>query len=329
MRTGVQALSLLSSPLNVRVLTALADEPLPLSELRDAVGSPPQTTMRGHLRTLTECGVLERRRNGGFPHPVELELTSPGRDLLTVADSLHVWLDAAPKEALTLGGTRAKDAIKALIGGWQSNIVRALAPRPLSLTELDRALGGIDYPSIQRRLTALNRAGQVRAIQRPGRATPYAITDWLRRAISPLVVAARWEQRHAREYAGPVVKHDVEAAFMLAIPLLALSSDFDGTCRLAVELADEGRLHQAGVVIQVEHGRLVSCAARLDRPADASVVGSPAAWLIAIVDDKLPALELTGDLELAAQILDGLRWGASRVAQDKARGGISAAGLTR
>jgi DNA-binding HxlR family transcriptional regulator len=326
-RTGVQALSLLSSPLNVRVLTALADEPLPLSELRDAVGSPPQTTMRGHVRTLTECGVLERRRNGGFPGPTELELTSPGRGLLTVAEALHAWLDAAPKEALTFGGSRAKDAIKALIGGWQSNIVRALAPRPLSLTELDRALGGIDYPSIQRRLTALNRAGQVRAIQRPGRATPYAITDWLRRGISPLVVAARWEQRHAGD-AAPVVKHDVEAAFLLAIPLLALSSDLFGTCRLAVELPDDDRSRQVGVLISVEHGQVVSCVSRLEGPADASAAGSPAAWLTAIVEDELAPLELTGEFGLAAEVLDGLRQAAATASQKKARDGISAAGLT-
>jgi DNA-binding HxlR family transcriptional regulator len=279
--------------------------------------------MRGQLRKLTEGGVLERRRNGGFPRSAELELTTPGRDLLTVAEVLHAWLDAAPKEALTLGGSRAKDAIKALIGGWQSNIVRALAPRPLSLTELDRALGGgIDYPSIQRRLTALKRAGQVKAVQSPGRATPYAITDWLRRAISPLVVAARWEQRHASESAAPVVKHDVEAAFMLTIPLLALSSDLFGTCRLAVELPEGDRSHQAGVLITVEQGQVVSCVSRLEEPADVSANGSPAAWLTAIVEDELAALDLTGDTQMASQILDGLRR-AALASQDKPAAGIS------
>jgi DNA-binding HxlR family transcriptional regulator len=318
-RTGVKALSLLSSPLNVRLLTALADEPLPLSDLRDAVGSPPQTTMRDHLRQLTEGGVLERRRNGGFPRPAELELTRPGHELLSVAVVLHAWLDGAPKEALTLGGSRAKHAITALIGGWQSNIMRALAPRPLSLTELDRTLGAIDYPLIQRRITALKRAGQVKAVRRPGRATPYAITDWLRRAISPLVVAARWEQRHASESATPVVKHDVEAAFMLTIPLLALPSELFGTCRMAVELPeDEGEgSGQAGVLITIEQGKVVSCASRLDEPADASAHGSPAAWLTAIIEDEPGALDLTGDTQLAAEVLHGLRRGAFPAPQEK------------
>ena len=55
-RAGTQALRLLSTPINVFVLQALAEGPHSLVDLRREAGSPPQTTMRGHLRTLAEQG---------------------------------------------------------------------------------------------------------------------------------------------------------------------------------------------------------------------------------------------------------------------------------
>ena len=69
-------MSLLSLPLHVHVLRALEEEPLALIDLRRAVGSPPQTTMRGHLRSLTEAGILERRRESDFPGSVDYELAN-------------------------------------------------------------------------------------------------------------------------------------------------------------------------------------------------------------------------------------------------------------
>jgi hypothetical protein len=45
-RAGAVALSLLSAPLNVHLLQALEDGSLPLIDLRRAVGSPPQRSMR-------------------------------------------------------------------------------------------------------------------------------------------------------------------------------------------------------------------------------------------------------------------------------------------
>ena len=55
-RAGAVSLSLLSAPLNVHLLRALEEGPLALIDLRRAVGSPPQSTMRVYSRTLVEIG---------------------------------------------------------------------------------------------------------------------------------------------------------------------------------------------------------------------------------------------------------------------------------
>ncbi|HEY3491357.1 MAG TPA: hypothetical protein VGK43_00295, partial [Solirubrobacterales bacterium] len=62
---------MLAAPLNVEILKALESEPRNLLDLRQAVGSPPQSTMRVYTRTLAEIGVLERRRRNEFPATAE------------------------------------------------------------------------------------------------------------------------------------------------------------------------------------------------------------------------------------------------------------------
>jgi DNA-binding HxlR family transcriptional regulator len=118
MRAGAYALTLLSAPLNIHVITALEDESLPLMDLRRAVGSPPQTTMRKQLRSLTELGVLERHRESDFPGSVDFELGPPGRALLEVVQILQGWLADSPDGPVQLGSIAAKSAIRALVEGW-------------------------------------------------------------------------------------------------------------------------------------------------------------------------------------------------------------------
>ncbi len=307
MRAGAYALSLLASPLNVQVLKALEEEPRSLIELRRAVGGPPQTTLRGHLKTLTELGVLERRRRSEFPGAVDFALGSAGRELLEVGKVLEAWLVHAPDGPLELGSPAAKSAIKALVDGWSSAIVRAIAARPLSLTELDRLIPSLNYPSLERRLGALRLAGQIDAQPGPSRGTPYAASTWLRRSIGPLAAAARWELRVAPGRASPVGRLDAEAAFLLSLPLVKLSPSLGGTTRLAVEVRPPGdeRAH-AGALVEVERGRVVSCFARLQGDADAWVSGRAATWIAAVIDRDTDALEIGGDCDLARSLLDGL-----------------------
>ncbi len=316
-RAGSCALSLLSAPLCVHVLQALEQQPSSLIDLRRAVGSPPETTMRGQLRALTEIGVLERHRQHGFPGSVAYKLARSGRELLEVGQVLQTWLAGSPDGPLGLGSIAAKSAIKALVEGWSSAIVRALAAKPLSLTELNRLISGITYPSLERRLGAMRLAGQIGACPSAvGRGTPYAATEWLRHSIAPMAAATSWEGRHVASVVAPTSRLDVEAGLLLAVPLITLESDQSGLCRLAVELRDgDGEHRLAGVTVGVREGQLTSCTCRLEGEASAWAVGSIPAWLSAVTVQDANALEVGGDCHLAMALLDGLHEALFRVPQ--------------
>jgi DNA-binding HxlR family transcriptional regulator len=306
-RAGTHALNLLSVPLNVHVLKALEEEPRPLIDLRRAVGSPPQTTMRSHLRALTNHGILERRRQSEFPGSVDYELARPGRDLLLVAGVLQSWLAEAPQGPVTLGSVAAKSSIKAMIEGWSSAIIRALAARPLSLTDLNRLISGLNYPSLERRLAAMRLAGQIEAQPGKTRATPYGVSAWLRHAVAPLSAAARWERQHLPASTAPIARIDIESAFLLAVPLARLPDEVNGDCRLAVEVRGSGRDPGiAGVLVGVDGGRVTSCVSKLEGRADSWIAGSVSAWIRAVIDQDAEGLEVGGEHDLGRRMLEGL-----------------------
>lgn len=305
-RSGAQALALLASPLNSLLLTALSEGPKRQSELRDAAGSPAQTTLRSHLKALSDIGAIVKHRRNLFPGNLELEMTAAGKSLLTVAGTVEHWLRQAPEGPLQLGTPAAKSAIKALADGWSTTILRALAARPLSLTELDHIIASLSYPSLERRLGAMRLADQVEALPTNDRGTPYAVTRWLRQGMAPLTAAARWERRNLEGEAPPITRIDTEAAFLLTVPLLELPEDLSGSCRMAVEIPNGSNPHLAGVMIEVSEGRIASCATRLHGTSNAWASGSPDAWLAALIDADRDGLELGGDGSLARTFLEGL-----------------------
>jgi DNA-binding HxlR family transcriptional regulator len=317
-RAGTQALTLLAIPINVHVLQALAEGPKSLIDLRREIGSPPQTTLRGYLRALDETGVVTRSRRDDFASGLDFELTGRGRDLLAVTDALRVWLATAPDGPLQPGTSSAKSVVKALVEGWGTNMMRALAARPLSLTELDSLITGLSYPSLERRLAAMRLAGQVEKMPGRGGGTPYVVTEWLRRAVAPLAAATRWERQHLREDAAPLGHRDVEAAFLLAMPMLRLPGEMSGSCRMAVELGNGDGHDRAGVTGEVEGGRITQCVARLETGPDAWASGPAQAWLGAVIDHDTIGLDLGGDSHLAGAVIEGLH-GALFGARDMPR----------
>src|SRR5689334_13763983 len=96
-RAGEQILTVLATPLNVMILRALAQRPMRLAELRQATGLPAQTTLRGHLTSLAEIGVVSKRPTAQMPYAVENELTPMGEDVIVVAERLERWLGLAPE----------------------------------------------------------------------------------------------------------------------------------------------------------------------------------------------------------------------------------------
>jgi DNA-binding HxlR family transcriptional regulator len=306
MQSGERALSLLSIPLNVHILEALEDEQSGLTDLTQAVGLPPATTMRSYLRSLVEMGALGRHREGGFPGGVSYALTPTGADLLKVGEVLQRWLREAPDGPISLGSPAAKSAVKALIDGWCANIVRVLAARPMPLTKLARLIPQISYPTLERRLTAMRLVGLVEGRRDgSGRGTPYSVTPWMRRAVATLAAAAAWESHHLAE--ARVGRLEVEAGFLLATPLLELPSGIAGACRLAIELEAAPKSGHAGVTLGFEESRIVSCVTRMDGRADAWIAGAPVDWFRWMIGGEDSQMELGGDTWVGRGVLASLR----------------------
>jgi len=305
-RAGERALTLLATPLNLSILRALSERPMRLAELRAAAGLPAQTTLRGHLRLLGGIGALRRSSAREAPHTVENELTPMGRELLEVAELLESWLRTAPSGPVALDSEAAKGVVKAFVEGWGSTIMGDLAIRPMSLTELDSQIAELSYPALERRLSSMRMANLVEARRNRGTRVPYAVTEWARRGIVPLAAASRCERVHMGRSAAPVTQADIEAAFMLATPLVALEEEVSGSCRLEVEAAPRGLRRPAGVEVTVRRGAVVGCEAGLRSEPGDFAAGSTGGWFSAILEGRLELLRFGGGGQLAEALVRGL-----------------------
>ncbi len=305
-RVGQRVLALLTTPLDFLVIRALADGPLSLAQLRRATGLPAQTTLRGHLANLGELGVVGKRPTVKMPHAVENELTEMGREMLNMVSCLEEWLSQAPDDPVPLESGTAKGIVKALTEGWGSGMLRSLASQPMSLTGLDRQIGGISYPALERRLASMRMAGLVEARKGNGTGRPYMVTDWARRSVVPLALASRCEQCHMRTEAAPVTQRDLEAAFMLATPLVRLTGGESGSCQLEVDADPTKARERCGVRVTIERGRVVTCDPELFGRPESSLTGSIAMWLEAVANGTPDSLRVTGAQQLARGLVEGL-----------------------
>jgi DNA-binding HxlR family transcriptional regulator len=269
-----------------------------LAELRQATGLPAQTTLRGHLGGLEGMGAVAKRPTQRMPYAVENELTPMGEKLLDVAQALEGWLEGAPKGPISLESGTAKGVVKAFVDGWGSTIVRSLATRPMSLTELDREIVELSYPALERRLSSMRMAGLVEARPGNGSGTPYALTEWARRGVRPLAAAVRCERVHMGRRAAPLTEADIEGAFLLATPLVGLPDQSSGTCQLEVEAAP-GLREQSGVKVEVEKGRVVACDRSLADGPSSYAVGTTTKWFTAITEGTLSELRFGGGKRFA------------------------------
>ena len=311
MRCGGTVLSLLASPLCALVLRGHLDGPLRLPDLRERIGSIAQTTLRGQVDNLRAIGALERHVRSGMPYTVENELTALGRGVLEVADPVEAWLSRAPLGPIALGSEPAKGAIRALVGGWDSTLLRALAEEPRSLTELSGVISGISYPAIERRLSAMRAARLVEISHGQGSGRPCRVTGWGREAVGVLVSAGRCECRHFFDVAEPPGQIDIEAALLLAVPLVTLPEGRSGSCMLGVggyPPDDVGAgPATAEVHVEVEDGVFSSCSPGPGARPGAWVTGSPQAWLDAVIDGRASRLRIVGtEPKLAEAIVAGL-----------------------
>jgi DNA-binding HxlR family transcriptional regulator len=302
-RAGTLGLRLLASPVNFTVLQALAEKSKTLDALSRLTGFS-AAAMQRQLEGLMRVEVVEGRRLDAFSGSAKFGLTASGQGLIDVAAILGRWLAMAPDGGLRLGEGAAAEQVRTVTDGWAADLVRVLAAGPLSGDELKSLLSGIGPDQLERVLEGISRGG----LAEPAGAESPSIrpTRLLRHAVAPLAASAQWEQANSVPGAGPVSRFDVEAAFLLATPMVALPSQADGTCRLAVEVpAATGRRPAAGVVVTVERGRVVSCLTSLSQ-SSSWVTGSPTAWLAAVVDGRTEGLVINGSGPLAPSLLASL-----------------------
>jgi DNA-binding HxlR family transcriptional regulator len=254
---------------------------------------------RSILRTLS-------RRPVQWSQSHQAQLAPAGREGMFVGAIAESWVRKAPGGGLDPESEQGEAATAALIDGWTSTIVHRLAARPLTLTELGRALDTISREDVAAMVAAMREAGLLEAQPDDGEGAVYAVTDWLRHAIAPVAAAVRCERRHSPRQTPPVEPLDVEAAFLLTLPLLRLPADLAGRCRLAVELPESDEHPVVGVTASVEDERIASCASELSGDADASATGTDRAWLEAVIEGMAEDLEFDGDEALARELVEAL-----------------------
>ena len=243
-------------------------------------------------------------------HPelhTQVELTDKGEEMLFVSGTIERWLLRCPQGPLELGLAGAR-ALAPMVLAWTATLTHALAAGPLTLAELERALGAVlDPETLEQQLESMVNSGQAEALYGSGRAPSYALTDWGREAVSPIVAAVRFEQRYPEDDVLAPDVFDVEAAFEMALPLLHLPDELRGTVRAGVRLPGaEGEDLVAGSTVEVEGGRIAAASPLLDRVPETWATGDPLDWCETVIDPGAARLELGGDIELAGSLIEAL-----------------------
>lgn len=253
---------------------------------------------RGILRTALE-------------HPIEVtpghsfRVSSGGREALFVAFTVERWLRNAPHGPVAFDGPEAEATVAALAESWSATVVHMLAREPMTLSELNAAIDGLGRQAVSHHLDAMRTTRQIEALAEGGEAI-YALTDWARAGIAPLIASARLERRNPMEGMAPIDALDVDAGFRLSLPLLTLPKELSGLCRLGLNLDEDERSAMTGITARIEEGRVVSCRDGLDARANAWAAGTAADWLDTVIDPQAKRVRTGGDRWLSAALLGGL-----------------------
>jgi hypothetical protein len=305
-RAGALTLLYLASPMERGILLTLLAEAATGVDLMSGVELPdPEDPVA--LDIIADPYLVEPADPNHDPEePIDWETSlraSPsGEDLLFVGFVLERWLSECPDGALELGPDAAP-TLSALLGGWSSTAIHALAAEPLSVTEATAAVGVLSEEAVGNRIDEMESVGLLAVVFGKDNEERFAPTAWLRTATAPLAAAARQEKRHPPGDTAPIAAMDVETAFHLTLPLLELPEEISGSCALAVEL-DEGVVPSpAGVTVEVDSGQVVACKQGLDENVDARAVASAADWLDTVIEAEAKRVRSGGERRLARELL--------------------------
>lgn len=307
-RAGGHALLLLSDSVNVSILRLLAAGPLEGAELATRLEHVSRSTRFKRLHDLERLNLVVREKHGGRPPATDCRLTAAGHRLLPVVALLEAWLACAPDGFLALGDAMATGAIAALAVGWGSTVLRWLAERPHSLTELDPLVEEVGYRELERVVRNLVKVDLVERVGAEQRRHPYSVTRWARESVAPLAAAVHWERRAIPEFGAPVTAIDAEGGLFLAVTLIELPDDLDGDCVLMIDTEAPAAEPFAGVAVRVVAGRLVYVApVEPSQSAQSSWArGTVSSWLAAVIDERPGALRTSGDVAVIEALIGGL-----------------------
>lgn len=314
-RTGTRVLRLLSSPLHGNILRAHLEGPLRLSELQQKAAWPAQTTLRAATRSLRQIGALRSLQVKRMPRSVATELTAIGESVLGTTEALERWLARAPHGPIPFDSTAAEGVMQALTAGWSSPLIKELATQPVTLAELDRRIPELSYPALERRLTRLRITRQVEPLPKApdsDRGTPYAVTEWLRYATAPISLASRCEYRDFGERLALPSAVEVETLLLLALPLLELPRELNGSAMLAMPTHGAGEPTNGGPVftglpVEVERGRVIHIGVAVEEEPHIWAMGPPDAWISTIIDADTSQISFGGGTPaLAEELAKGL-----------------------
>ena len=194
---------------------------------------------------------------------------------------------------------------------WTLLIVRDLAAGPRRFVELQRVLPGISTEQLRSRLNRMVADGMLtrkRYREVPPR-VDYELTERARELMPILGELARWGYEWAWGPPRASESVDLGAIFRLA-PGLVTHPAATGTVEFSVDEPD-GRAAYAFTVAEES----VSVEEHPTDAPDARVTGSAAAWVRAFSPERdRGELELTGDVQLAGALLDGLVAAGGRAA---------------
>lgn len=307
-RAGALTLFYLSSPLNRGVLLAMLAEATTGAEVLDEIELPTEAAAIADV--FSDSYLVEPADpNLGPGSPVDedtpMQPTPAGREVPFVGATLRRWLAECPAGPVGLSG-EAGPVVAPLLTGWCSTVVHELAAGPRTASEIHAVIQTLDLDTIEARIESMEEAGHLEAVAGEQGEPRYAVTDWLRAGIAPLAAAARMELRHPPGDTAPIAARDVEAAFLLTLPLLELPRELSGTCSLAVDL-DEGVIGSpTGVTVRIEEGRVASCETRLAQDVDAWAAAPASAWLDAVIDGDTRQIRSSGRHRIATALLRAL-----------------------
>lgn len=256
----------------------------------------PQTSVRVATANMCDFGALVRIEATPDSR-AKTELTAAGRALLPVVDALERWLLLSPGSAIDIDGVAARGAVRILTATWDSTMIRALAEQPLTLAGLDARVECSSYPVLKRSFAKLRSMNLVNPVGGTAAGRSFAVSTWLRQAIAPIVFASRWEQTHIATETDPMSQLDIEAMFMLAVPIAKFPLNIFGTCSLATVLpaiADEPAPAPEGVSLDFEEGAISSCDPGVGLEATTWGLGSANTWQNAFIDGQNPDLLVRG-----------------------------------